>query len=68
MIILSKSQIETIVLEAIQAGATAIAQQLDVDNVAKEVSTLMKTEGELLIQSVVSTTYNRYRQNKETKE
>lgn len=63
MITLSRSQIETIVLEAIQVGATAIAQQLDVENVAKEVSTLMKTDGENLIQYVTSSSINRYSQN-----
>ena len=63
MITLSKSQVETIVLEAIQVGATAIAQQLDAENVAKEVSILMQTDGESLIQSVTSSSMNRYSQN-----
>jgi DNA-binding NarL/FixJ family response regulator len=57
---LTKSQIETIVLEAIQAGATALAQQVDVEHVAKEVSTLMKTEGENLIQSISLSAMQRY--------
>ena len=62
-ITISKSQVETIVLEAIQAGATAIAQQLGAENVAKEVSTLMQTDGENLIQFVTSSSINRYSQN-----
>tara|TARA_B100002003_G_C14134781_1_gene545678 strand:+ start:2249 stop:2449 length:201 start_codon:yes stop_codon:yes gene_type:complete len=57
---LTKSQIETIVLEAIQVGATALAQQVDVEHVAKEVSTLMKTEGENLIQSISLSAMQRY--------
>ena len=57
---LTKSQIETIALEAIQVGATALAQQVDVEHVAKEVSTLIKTEGENLIQSISLSAMQRY--------
>jgi hypothetical protein len=63
MITICKSQVETIVLEAIQAGATAMAQQLDAKNVSKEVSSLMKTDGESIIQSVASSSMARYSHN-----
>mgnify|MGYP006091682629 CR=1 FL=1 len=63
MITICKSQVETIVLEAIQAGATAMAQQIDAENVAKEVNTLMQTYGESLIHSVTSSSMKRYSQN-----
>lgn len=64
MITLSKSQIETIVLEAIQAGATAMAEQLDVENVSKNVCSLMKVDGENLISSIAASSMRRYGQNK----
>lgn len=57
---LSKSQIETIVLEAMQAGAEAMAHQLDADNVAKEVNKLVNSEGEGLIDNITSSTMSRY--------
>jgi len=57
---LSKSQVETIVLEAIQAGADAMAHQLDADDVAKEVNKLVKSEGESLIDKITSSTMSRY--------
>jgi hypothetical protein len=57
---LTKSQIETIVLESIQSGAKALAQQLDTDHASLEVSELMKAEGENLIQSISSSAMKRY--------
>ena len=59
---LSKSQIETIVLEAIQEGATAFAEHLDAENVAKEVQAMVKERGEELIQSISSSAMKRYSQ------
>ncbi|APD91968.1 hypothetical protein BM525_18980 (plasmid) [Alteromonas mediterranea] len=59
---LSKSQIETIVLEAIQEGATALAEHLDAENVAKEVQAMVRERGEELIQSISSSAMKRYSQ------
>lgn len=59
---LSKSQIETIVLEAIQEGATALAENLDAENVAKEVQAMVRERGEELIQSISSSAMKRYSQ------
>jgi hypothetical protein len=63
MITITKSQVETIVMEAIQAGATAMAQQLDPLNVSKEVCNLMETDGENIIQSIASSSMTRYSRN-----
>ena len=59
---LSKSQIETIVLEAIQEGATALAEHLDAESVAKEVQAMVRERGEELIQSISSSAMKRYSQ------
>jgi hypothetical protein len=60
----TKSQIETIVLEAIQAGAIAIGEQLDIEDLGKKVSELMKVEGENLIQLISSSAMQRYSNKK----
>ncbi len=59
---LSKSQLTAIILEAINAGAEAMALQLDADDAAKEVSTLVNTEGGSLIEHIASTAMTRYGQ------
>ncbi len=57
---LSRSQIETIVLDALQQGATAMAEQLDADNVAKAVNTLIRAEGDTLIDRITDAAVQRY--------
>ena len=57
---LSKSQIETIVLEALQAGATALGEKINLDCVAKDVNSVIKSEGEDLIQSISASAMKRY--------
>lgn len=60
---LAKSQIESIVLEAIQAGATALANNLDLENASNEVQAMIREQGEDLIQLISSSAMKRYRNN-----
>lgn len=60
MVNLSTSQVETIVLEALQSGATAMAEHLDIENVSKTVNTLVADEGEAIIQAVTQSSLSRY--------
>lgn len=59
---LTKSQIETIVLESIQAGATTLAEKLGAESVDKKVQAMVREEGEDLIQFISSSAMKRYSQ------
>lgn len=59
---LSKSQIETIVVESLQDAAKAMANTLDVNpnNVDKAVTLMIKADGEEIINRIASNAMKRY--------
>lgn len=60
---LSKSQIETIIVESLQDAAKAMANTLDVNpnDVDKAVTLMIKTDGEEIVNRIASNAMKRYR-------